>query len=791
MKVAQINPKNGTYTAMPSTTYQDEGKIVNPETLVFKRAVKDADQAYSICKSLLQANRDRQEKERLIMQKYNDAQPWDAAKLQAAGEGWRHNRSTGFMSTMLARVLPAYTQTISSARVLTSSKLNSNTPDADQKNEDFRVVTTRTARQWDGFSPFCNQVALENVLFGAAANCWTDQWDWKPLFARTDDAIFPDGCPQQAKDCPLWMLRQRFLIHELADKLADPELASQAGWNVDNVVKAINAAQPDAGGTKTQDDYRRFEDLIRESSVGTSYQAGVKQVNAYHLFAQEANGMVSHYIVNGDTGAELFTHYDRFPGMDSCLTLYSVEIGNGKLYGSKGAGRRLYNTHVGIEQSRNLIADNLYLSGLVLMKASQQGKQAAAITVQHPICIVGDRYEVLEQKFSVDVEAFFALDRHLTQIAEMQIGAFMPGQLLDSTGEKRTASEVNYVASIEQQIKEGYLRRFFGQFQQCFWEMQKRMYSVDNITKALQIFNLKQQNQGKEFMDERLAGDMGKILSAMGEEQNGNIVLIPTMSDAVKAALELLEKGLNAKEIYELAQCPAWEAEVDLSSQNAAAIDMVAGRYIGDASIDQMKLKKRDISAKLGATIADELLIPAEDNTLQAEAVRMQLLEFDALMQGEAIPVSPRDVDEIHLQVIQQKAQELIGAMRPDAITKDSLLAARAILAHADEHVNGFLMKGGKQEQLGEAMGFLKQAHALIDTMPMPPDPALLTPPAGAEYAGMPAPPITDRSQPAATAALVNSENAPTGSQPLTADGSVALPLSKGPINLNPPITSV
>lgn len=775
---------------MPATAYQDEGKIVDPKTLVFKRAVKDAKQAYDICKSILDANKDRLDKQRKIAAKLNGDQPFDPDKLRAAGQGWRHNRPTGFMSTMTARALPPYKQTITSARVLTSSKLNSTGPQSDQKTEDFRVRTTRTIRQWDGFDSFCHQFSKEDVVYGYASNCWTDEWDWKPLFARTDDAIFPDGCPQEAKNCPIWMLRQRFMIHELAEKLAEPKIAEAAGWNVQNLVKAINAAHPDQGGTKTQDDYRRQEDLIRESSVGTSYRTGTKQINAYHLFAQEANGMVSHYIVNGDNGDELFTRYDRFKSMDACLTLYSVEIGNGKLHGSKGIGRLLFNTHVAIEQSRNLIADNLYLSGLVILKASQQGKQQAAITVQHPICVLGERYEIVDQKFTVDVEAFFALDRHLTQIAELQIGAFMPGQLLDSSGEKRTASEVNYVASIEQQIKEGLLRRFYTQFQGCVWEMQKRMYSPDNIIKALNIFKIKK--GGKEFIDEAVVEEMAPVLSAMGLKFDGSIVIIPTMSDAVEASLELLEKGLSPKEIYELAQCPSWEAEFDLSSQNAAALDMVVARYKGDPTIKQNELTKRDISSKLGASVADTLMIPEEDNTIQAEATRMQLLENGELAQGHEVPVSPRDVDEIHLSVIQQKFQELMQTLRPESITADMLVAAKVTLAHADEHVQSFLHKGGKQEQLAEVMDFLKQAHGAIDAIPIPPVPGLSMPPEGAEFAGLPAlqgAPITDRAMPAASATVA--ADMTNANLPLPAGAApIPVPLSQGPVNLQPSISS-
>jgi hypothetical protein len=57
----------------------------------------------------------------------------------------------------------------------------------------------------------------------------------------------------------------------------------------------------------------------------------------------------------------------------------------------------------------------------------------------------------------------FALDRHATMQAEVAVGSFMPGQVLDQQGARRTASEVNYTASIDAQIRAGMLSRFADQ----------------------------------------------------------------------------------------------------------------------------------------------------------------------------------------------------------------------------------------------------------------------------------------------------------------------------------------
>ena len=759
-----------------------ENEIVNPETLKFRRAVKDAAEAHSIAKRLIEENRERNNKAAAIMRKYNDEQPWNNSKLKAAGESWRHNRSTGFLSSMVKRILPPYVDTIDSARFLTSSALKDNSsPSAQQKSDDFRLQTTNTIRQWDNWHNFKMQAVLENVLFGYATANWSDEHEWRPTFCRGDEALFPDGCPQFAKEVPVWARRQNFLIHELAEKVMDKEHSEQMGWNIDNLVKAINTAQPANRREGTQDNARKFEDQVREGDIGIgrSYMQGVQVVLGLHLFIQEATGKVSHYLMEEKTGDELMVRLDRFESMDQCLALLSVDIGNGKLHGSKGAGRVLYNTHVGIEQARNLIADNLYLSGLLLLKATQKGKTEASIRVLHPVCIVNENYEVIDQKFQVNAEAFFALDRHMSMVAEMQVGAFMPGQMLDSGGEKRTASEINYTASIEQQIRVGVLTRFYGQFLSIIAQMQKRIYSIDNIKEAKKIFDARKASTMKQMVKK-----IADFVKKMGGSLVGvQVIDMESMmnSEGVDACVSLMEKGLTAQEIYTLAQTAPNATTEDMSKQNAALIDAVVARYMGNAGINQIELMKRDIASKLGNSIAEELVIPGEDNTIEIEAVRMQLVEITSILGGEDVPVSPRDADEIHMKVMLEKMNKLLQTLTPAAATDGTVEIAGGMLRHFDAHIQQAAGKGASKEALAEADAFSKGAHQLLDQLGAVAKgaqaQAAAQVPAGAQPAG-----AID----AATLAAepVTLETTPTG--PVPGD----LPLSRGAANLTPTVNA-
>jgi len=772
---------------MPSsdTNVNPENNLVDPKTLQFRRAIKDHQEAFSMYRRLVVENRQRGQQNAAIQRKLNDEQPWEAAKLRAAGEAWRHNRSTGFMSSLIKRILPAYKQVIDTARVLTQSALDDPSLESKQHSDTFQMEVTKCMRRWKGWNDLWMQVINENVVFGYAALNWSDEYDWKPTFLRTDDALFPDGNPQEASETPMFAVRQNFQIHELADKLIEPEISKSVGWNVDNLVKAINAAQPQNRRKGDYENIRKYEDTIRENTIGRSYSMGVKVVEAAHLFVREANDLVSHYIINTRTGDDLMTHLDRFECMDECLGLFCIDIGNGKLHGSKGAGRVLYNTHVAIEQARNLVADNLYLSGLLLLKTTQKSKQQIAITVTHPVMVVGDGYEVIEHNFQVNSEAFFTLDQHMTKIAEMQVGAFMPGLLNTSNSNPRTASEVNYVASVEQQIKEGILARWWGQCTASIFQMQKRICSEDNIKEALNIYRAT-----KQGMIPRLTGKFLNFVEKIGLKLSGNYVLQQDRNklnqDAIECCLNMLKQGMSAEQIFEIANIPTGSVTDDAISKTQSMIDMIVLRYKGDPMINQQALAKRDIGTKLGNTIADELVIPAEDNTVQVEATRMQLLEFTSLVQGEEVPISPRDVDDIHMQVIQQKAAELLQTMNPQSMTPETVKIAEGILKHYDDHLNAAMAKGEKKDHLIEQVKFSQMLHDVLAkieaTMKTMPQNANLAPPGAIPAVGA-----------GGAGAAIPTTPAPAAGPPelpaMPVLPTEAMPLSQGPANLTPTVT--
>lgn len=789
--------------------------IVDPETLQLRRAILSPEQGFSIYNRLRIDNQERNRKAAAIQRKANDEQPFNQAQLNAAKQSWRRNASTGFLSGMVKRISPSYKQLIDTSRFLTHSHLKGDDEESTQKSETFQIAITKFCRKWNGWQNFWNNITNEDILFGYTAGCWTDEINWQPTFCRQDEALFPEACPMIASKVPLWAKIQNFLVHEMVAYLADPEASAAAGWNLDNLITSINNAKPDNRRTGLSEDARKYEDIYRETSMGTSYTEGVKVIETAHLFIQESWGPVSHYIFDRRSGNLLFLKYDRYENMEQCLRLMTVEVGNGKLHGSKGVGRVLYNTAISVEQARNRIVDSLYLASTLILEETDDAKPQQALTVVHPVAVVGKGYKVSSQEFKVNWEAFQALDQHMTNIAQQQVGAFLPGQSLDnSKSSEKTASEINYIASIEQVIREGALSHFWYQALNIISEMQRRICSVANIKRAYDLWKVEE-----TVPVVRVEKHMIAYYETFGNEfpPDTQIQVFDTNDpedQCVQMIIGLLEEGLSPEEIYELANCPANQIIDDDAQSNAQAIQTVVSMYAGNPSINQVELRKMHISKILGYAAYEKLNIADEDNTIRQEATRQQLLELQAMFSGDQIPVSPRDNDQVHMDTIMGKAGAVLQGQIPP--TPDAFKAVQTVATHFQTHLQQAIGKNkNKQQGLEKYVEFGKfvQAaltkfeqtvlgqpapipipstpHGITPPGPLPPPAAPIGTPHGAPDGGsggilpgaLSVPPI---------APGVNTPNLPPPSgvgrpmpaEPLVpkANGNMPMPLSRGPI---------
>lgn len=691
--------------------------IVNPQTGEVLPAVLSFDQAYQTYKNFVTDNRERNNKNAAIARKINGEQPWNPRKLRSAGQAWRSNRPTGFMSSLIKRLTPPYKQVVDQLPLLTYSRFSDQKLGTEANQDIFRRAITDCIRQWDGWADFMSQLVDEDIGYGYAAVGYEDEFTWKPKMHRSDEAMFYVGCPQLASKVKIWALKEDFFVDDIVEILRNPEAAADAGWRVDNLVKKLNTSSKQFDDKANEENTRVYEDLIRENNLASSFTSSIRVVKTGHVYALNPDGGVDHYIFDRDDGVPLFYRRARYAKMENCLALFTAEVGDRTLHGSRGAGRALYNTHVSIEQARNLIQDALHLSGLLLLRKTQKAGvgslETPGLTVNHPFAIVGDGYEVLENvKFEINSEAFFALDRHSTMQAEIQIGAFMPGQILDDKGQRRTASEVNYVASIDAQIRAGMLARFADQVFALIDQMQRR------ICRPL-VAQYAQQVNEQIIATEKIPVfdiELWNSLVDSGTESEFFYVELPSYidQDALRCVLKMIQEGLTLSQISILANSSSRANVDDAIASQSGVLDLIVSKYAMDPIIDTVELKRRDIASKLGASAAERLMNVDLSPMSILRQQRQQLMELTSMMAGQPMPIDPTDDDKAHLDALVSRVLPMIEQV--EQIPLDSSRQFLELASqHAEQHFQSAIQKGVRPTELAELRAIFDDVRALIE----------------------------------------------------------------------------
>lgn len=638
---------------------------VSPAGKPQRRALSSLAQMRNLISSLRTSSRERNVRNARITAKYNSEKPFRQESLEADGLGWKSNFTTKPLPMLVNKVSPRLKKALDAVKYLTNSKLPEEVPGAAEKTEAFRREITTLIRSRPGWNDLLTEISMENVLFGYAAVTWLDEFGWFPKFFRQDNFYVPTGNRQEAARTQLVILKDKYLIHELFSMIEDKEAAKAAGWDIENTIAAINKATPDYRRNRSDGWERVYEDLQREANVGLSHENGSMVICVWHLFGQEADGKVSHYILvdegTGKLDTELlFEREDQYLSMPDALGLFAFEYGNGTLHGSKGIGREIYAMAAMLDRARNEVVDRLNLAGKLIIQADDKALRRFKMSVVGNALLIGQGYSVTERKIDPNIEAFLQLDQFLTSLLDQMAGAVTPKAL---EGERVTAAAVNLLAGREEESRDTITSRFLTQFATVMGTMQKRICDP-NVS------------------DEDAKAFQKKMLNIMSRE-----------------------------ELTQISGMPVAETVADYTTIERQQIVAIAAENKGDPLFNQKELRRRSLSAQVDDDFANSVLLPDEDPTVVAEQSRLQQMELLLIAgHGTKVPISPRDNHAVHLQVLmpalEQAAQ--VSAQQPQGVP-----ILEAMLAHAQGHLMGAEQSGVPKDQLApiaQILGKLAQS---------------------------------------------------------------------------------
>ena len=631
-----------------------------------QRSIKDAGMGRDVVKLVIQANRNRSIVGSRIMAKYNAERPFDQYRLEADGQGWRQNFTTKPLPSLIEKVYPRFTNAVSGLKYLTNSRLSNRWQNSTEKTEKFREKITSTIRAKKGWTTLVDNIALNNSMFGHSVAGCLDEFSSMPSFFKFDEIFFPDGTKDESRLFQVAVLKEVALPHELFAKIKDRKTAEAAGYDLQPTIDNINRASPvqirdrlNVGGTLEM----WYQNAIRELVIGASYMAGASVVVIYHLLAKEVTGKVSHYQFAGEGLDMIFAKDDQFDSFEDTLALFTYQKGNGTVYGSKGIGRDLYELAGMIDRTRNEIVDRSIFSGKIPVQGDIKRLHTFKMSVVGMTCIFPSGWNILETKLDGNIEPQLKLDAYISTIADQLIGNVSPPQVAGAGEALRSPQAWNVLTSREEEGRDARIGRFLEQFTGVIQLMQRRICNKNAI-----------------------------------EE------------DDLQCQKELLEI-MSREELDEIANQPVAGTIQDLTTQERQMIALFTNEKRGNPLYNQRALEVEDGSARVGADFVNRVLLPGDDPTVEAEQHRQQQLETNLLLQGQAVPVSPRDNHMIHLQTVMPMAEQVGAAVNSGQTDTQTF---EAVVAHIAEHANNALAQGVPKEQIKPILDFVAKAGPVI-----------------------------------------------------------------------------
>lgn len=645
-----------------------------------RRAIASADQALSIARNLEKADETRDLRRARIQSAYNGSAPYRQSELESKGQSWRFNLSFRFLRGLVARSMAPFHELGADESYLSNVQGRISEVKLNIIREEF----VNTVKDWGKWFKIYERLTLDLALFGHDCAIFPSDDNPFPVVVQQAHALVPEKSENDVDSLDVFAWKKYYRIHELYDFIRHPDSAKAAGWNIENTRAALENAMPSKRtGDTSGGGWLEVEKSIRGGSLYWSYgSAATKEIKVFHVLEPEIYDdaiWVDQWVVldtlskrKADVGGtELFHRKKMFKKLSDCLVYFYFEAGDGTWHGSMGVGWAGFNTHASIDRLRNNLLDQAFMSSQIIAQAqSEISEEDQNMQVIGGMVIVPPSMTVLKEHFPQMRPELFTLDALLTSTVEQSTGDMVPGETSAyRPGEQKTATQSNIDAGRSQLLSRVDLRRFIDPF--------------------------------------------GKMVSIMLRRL---LMKNSTNPFAQELQKRLLERGLDQAELEMVSSSKSFGDVDDILRLNEQNSGQALAEFRGDPDVQQRPLKKKRLGVLLSPKIAEELMPDTVDPLDNLEQAREQMQEITTLNAGMGVPVSPKDLHEVHAAVIISDVSAKFQAAKMGQgkpISPDQLMQE---LNHGMQHIEMLLKDPAKkdigkklQDQLNNLIAMVKQ----------------------------------------------------------------------------------
>lgn len=609
--------------------------------------LKDANSAHELYRKLVEADDSSSANRAAFQAMFDGEPPYDDEELEAAAQGYRTNLNFGEAETLLEQAQAAYVDILHSVENLVSVKVTEGEGAKRVEWEDIiSDEVTRAIRAWPAFNYNYLANCRNFIADGVSISFFENELDWRWRVASLSDFRIPRQTPASESEIEVAACTRSFQAHQLYQFVKDPKVAQEAGWNVAEVRRAISEAR--SSPQATYDEWEKTQRELKNNDI--YFGATASEIKVVHLWVQEFDGSVSHFIIREDGGSEdfLYKKLSRFPSMDRALVFFTYGIGtNGTYHSIRGLGYKIY-PHVQVSNRlRCQLVDAALLASTVLTQAeSEEAAEQMGLIYGGSISMLSPGTKAIDRNLPNLGTAVMPAISDMSAQLQARAGGYTSNALNDTR--ERTKFEVATQLEQLSRLSVTSLNLFYEPWQRLLREATRRL---------LRRGYTRNEPGGRAARDVRLRcmqrGVPPQVIDSVDFDRT---VAVRAVGAGSQAARQLIYSELDAA-----------RGDMDVQGRIQFARDRAASR-IGWDNVDKYIPQVPD-----ARPTTDERFAEIENNTL----------EF-----GGEVTARPNDLHSVHIQVhlarLQKRAE---GVDAGQEELKAAAIPMQRIHQHAVQHL--------------------------------------------------------------------------------------------------------
>lgn len=430
---------------------------------------------------------DSASKNRADVQKMLDgAPPWNPSRLRETGQEDFCNLNWGDGEAALAAAMAGYHDLSDSVETLARfytrhGRVEQRSDWEGKMGEEFHF----SVKKLSDFEQHYQYLIHQFVAHGVGVAYFTDETTPWWSVAGLDDFKIPRGTRANARESQVAACYREMTPAQLYKFIEDEEISRDRGWNVEETRKAIVAAASSSGiGVYTSDSWEKLQAQLKGNDlhVGT---VGSQPVKLVHVWVQEFDGKVSHYVTLRDGSNEdyLFEAPSRFDSIDRCFIFFTYGIGtNGLFHSIRGLAHKIFPFVQTLNELRCHTVHGAKLSSsIVLQPEDENSAQDLDILYYNGFAVINPGVRVLDRQIPNLSTNSLPVMRELAMVMQNNTGSYQSrGSSPD--GQERTKFEVAAQLQQESVLSTASVNLFYQPWGRLLME-QARRFTAKGVTK--------------------------------------------------------------------------------------------------------------------------------------------------------------------------------------------------------------------------------------------------------------------------------------------------------------------